>query len=473
MLFNSLVFVGFFVVVYGGYLALQGKLRAQNLWLLGASWLFYGYWDWRFLGLLILSSSIDFFTALRIVRSKSAHGKKWWLLASLVSNLSILGFFKYFGFFAESLVDLLDMVGISADVPSLQFVLPVGLSFYTFQAIGYAIDVYRGELEPVGNYLDYALFIAFFPHLVAGPIQRTQVLLRQVQESRVIRWSQVHAGLFLILWGFFKKIVIADNAALIANAVFNDHARHSGVDPLLGVLAFTLQIYGDFSGYTDIARGVSKLMGFELPLNFRIPYFAINPSDFWKRWHISLSSWLRDYLYVPLGGNRGSERRTYRNLALTMLLGGLWHGAAWHFVAWGAFHGLILIAYRLVGQHDPHPQPGTPAWRAFDVLPRMAIMFALTIFGWLLFRAQSISQVGEMLGSLGFGTSDRSMGVAAKLAVLWLPLIAIEIWQYVKHDLLAPTKIGTVKLFVLYVALLLALVFYGAHGNTEFIYFQF
>jgi D-alanyl-lipoteichoic acid acyltransferase DltB (MBOAT superfamily) len=473
MLFNSLVFVGFFFVVYGGYLALRSKLRLQNTWLLAASWLFYGYWDYRFLGLLILSSSIDFFTGKRIAAAATQAGKRRWLLVSLLSNLSILGFFKYFGFFAENLTALLGAVGIHVDAPTLQFVLPVGLSFYTFQAIGYAIDIYRGELEPVRDYLDYAVFIAFFPHLVAGPIQRTQVLLKQVMEPRVIRWPQIHAGVWLILWGFFKKIVIADNAAQIANAIFDDPSHYGGFDILLGVLAFTLQIYGDFSGYTDIARGLAKLMGFELPLNFRIPYFAINPSDFWKRWHISLSSWLRDYLYVPLGGNRGSELRTYRNLALTMILGGLWHGAAWHFVVWGAFHGAILIAYRVARQRDVHPQPGTREWRALDVVPRMAIMFVLTVVGWLLFRAQSMEQVGTMLARLPAGSSAHTAGFAGRLVALWAPLLVVEIWQYARHDLLAPTKVGSAKLFVLYVAILLALVFYGARGNTEFIYFQF
>lgn len=473
MLFNSLVFVGFFAIAYGGYLVLQDRLQSQNAWLLAASWLFYGYWDHRFLALLILSSSIDFFTGGRIHAAATPRGRKSWLLVSLASNLTILGFFKYFGFFAESLIDLFALLGVRLDAPTLQFLLPVGLSFYSFQAIAYAIDVYRGELKPVTSYLDYAVFIAFFPHLVAGPIQRTNVLLKQVMEPRVIQWPQVHAGVWLIIWGFFKKLVIADNAAGIANAVFNEHERYAGLDPLLGVLAFTLQIYGDFSGYTDIARGLAKLMGFELPLNFRIPYFAINPSDFWKRWHISLSSWLRDYLYVPLGGNRGSELRTYRNLALTMLLGGLWHGAAWHFVVWGAFHGAILIAYRLANQRDVHPQPGTDNWRALDVLPRMALMFLLTIIGWLLFRAQSMSQVGEMIGSLGIARSAHTFGFAIQLAVLWLPLLAIEIWQYAKHDLLAPAKLSPFKLFLLYVVLLVAMILFGARGHAEFIYFQF
>jgi D-alanyl-lipoteichoic acid acyltransferase DltB (MBOAT superfamily) len=473
VLFNSLVFIGFFIAFYAGYLALRARLTPQNLWLLAASWLFYGYWDYRFLGLLILSSSIDFFTGIKIHQAASSRTKRRWLLVSVVCNLTILGFFKYFNFFADTLIELAGLVGISIDAPSLQFVLPVGLSFYTFQAIGYAVDIYRGELVPVRRYLDYAVFIAFFPHLVAGPIQRTDVLLKQVQSARVIQWPQVHAGIWLVVWGFFKKLVIADNAAVIANAVFNHHEHYRGLDVVLGVLAFTLQIYGDFSGYTDIARGLAKLMGFELPLNFRIPYFAITPSDFWQRWHISLSSWLRDYLYIPLGGNRGSELRTYRNLALTMILGGLWHGAAWHFVAWGAFHGAILIAYRLANQQSPHPQPGTPQWRFTSVVSRMVVMFVLTVIGWLLFRAQSMTQVGDLVASLGFASSASTMGFAGKLAMLWGPLLVIEIWQYARHDLLAPTKIHPIALFGLYLVLILAIIFAGARGTTEFIYFAF
>jgi alginate O-acetyltransferase complex protein AlgI len=473
MLFNSLVFVAFFTVFYTVYLALRARLKLQNTWLLGASWFFYGYWDYRFLGLLILSSSIDFVTARRMVVAQSPRGKRGWLLVSIACNLAILGFFKYFGFFADNLVAIASACGFSLDAPTVQFVLPVGLSFYTFQAIGYVVDVYRGELEPERSYLNYAVFIAFFPHLVAGPIQRTHVLLKQVSAKRTIKWPQVHAATWLILWGFFKKIVIADNAAQIANLVFDHYGSYRGLDIGIGVLAFTLQIYGDFSGYTDIARGLAKLMGFELPLNFRIPYFAVSPSDFWQRWHISLSSWLRDYLYIPLGGNRGTELATYRNLALTMLLGGLWHGAAWHFVLWGAFHGAILVVYRLGSFRNDHPQPGTSEWRALEVVPRIVAMFVLTVFGWLLFRAQSAEQIGSMLHRFGLHTSSSTFGIAARLAVLWLPVLAIEVWQYWRHDLLAPTKIGTKKVFFLYVALVLGLVFYGARGNAEFIYFQF
>jgi alginate O-acetyltransferase complex protein AlgI len=474
MLFNSFAFIAFFAGVYGIYLALGRKLRLQNSWLLAASWFFYGYWDWRFLGLLILSSSIDYFTAHRMKRARDRRTRKRWLVITLVSNLGILGAFKYFDFFVDSLRTLFDAIGFALDAPTLSVVLPVGLSFYTFQAIGYAVDVYRDELEPVDNYFDYALFVAFFPHMVAGPIQRASNLLAQVMNPRVIRSAQVHAGLFLIVWGYFKKVVIADNAAVIANLVFNNHEDYRGIDIALGTLAFTLQIYGDFSGYSDIARGLSKLMGFDLMLNFRLPYFAVSPSDFWQRWHVSLSTWLRDYLYIPLGGNRGSELRTYRNLMLTMLLGGLWHGAAWNFVAWGLFHGLILIAYRMWDRRDVEVNPRAPGYAVSMVVPRIALMFALTVVGWFLFRARSLTQISEMFTqALDLGTSPASFGFAGIIALLWLPLIVIEIWQYASHDLLAPAKLATGKLLALYILMLSIIILYGARVRTEFIYFQF
>lgn len=474
MLFNSFIFVGFFLVFYGMYLMLLHRVRAQNVLLLAASWIFYAYWDWRFLGLLITSSTIDYVAALAMGRAgDDARKRKRWLTASMVSNLVILGFFKYFDFFVGSLSALLERFGVHADLPFLGIALPVGISFYTFQSMSYGIDVYRREIEPVSDYLSYSTFVAFFPHMVAGPIQRAVVLLPQVMNPRKIRWDQVNAGLYLIGWGYVKKVVVADNAAIIANYVFDHYTRLGGIDRVIGTLAFALQIYGDFSGYSDIARGISKLMGFELTLNFRLPYFAINPSDFWQRWHVSLSSWLRDYLYVPLGGNRKGPLRTYINLGLTMLLGGLWHGAAWNFVAWGAFHGLILIVYRRFETVPEHPIPGTRDWSAARVLPKMAAMFVLTLVGWVLFRSHSLTQIGGMLGGISMSRSSDTGWMATHLVVLWLPLLAIEAWQYWKHDLLVMTKVPVSVLLGFYCVFVLLLSMYGARGTSEFIYFQF
>ncbi|HEY4240981.1 MAG TPA: MBOAT family O-acyltransferase [Kofleriaceae bacterium] len=471
MLFSSFVFVAFFLVFYGLYLTLMKHVKAQNALLLAGSWFFYAWWDWRFLGLLILSSTIDYVAGLGM--RKGSPNRKKWLVASMTSNLVILGFFKYFDFFSGSLAHLLGVFGVHADLPILAVALPVGISFYTFQSMSYGIDVYRGEIEPIRDYLSYATFVAFFPHMVAGPIQRAVVLIPQVLKPRKIKWEQVYVGLYLIAWGYLKKVVIADNASPIADHIFNDYAKLGGLDRILGALAFALQIYGDFSGYSDIARGISKLMGFELTLNFRLPYFAINPSDFWQRWHVSLSTWLRDYLYISLGGNRGGEWKTYRNLAITMLLGGLWHGAAWNFVAWGAFHGAILIIYRRFEKDPRHPVPGTAAWRASRVLPKMALMFALTLLGWILFRSHSLAQIGGMLGGLGFSHSNETVGIALQLLVLWLPILAIEILEYAKHDLLVVLRWPIGIVFLFYCAVLMALSLFGSRAGSEFIYFQF
>ncbi|MEC4985962.1 MAG: MBOAT family O-acyltransferase, partial [Oscillatoria sp. PMC 1076.18] len=334
--------------------------------------------------------------------------RKLLLTVSLLTNLSILGFFKYFNFFVDSLIQLFNWLGIAADPLTLNIILPVGISFYTFQTLSYTIDVYRGKLIPAKNLLDFAVYVAFFPQLVAGPIERAENFLPQVTHPRKLNLAQINAGLFLILWGYFKKVVIADNIGLIANAVFNDYTDYQGIDVIIGILAFTVQIYGDFSGYSDIARGISKLMGFELMVNFKLPFFALNPSDFWARWHISLSTWLRDYLYIPLGGNRQGTFNTYRNLGITMLLGGLWHGAAWNFVIWGAYHGLILIIYRIVSRKREHLDPWSGKYSYPYILAKMLLMFILANLGWVIFRCVSLEQMGYILTHIGLSWSENT-----------------------------------------------------------------
>lgn len=473
MLFNSRTFLLFFAAVYPVHLALRRNRRAQNVALLLASLVFYGFWDWRFLGLLAASSGIDFFTAQKIHDSPAPKRRKAFLVLSLVSNLSILGFFKYFNFFAESTAALLRTVGLHATAPTLSILLPVGISFYTFQAMSYCIDVYRGELEPTRSPLDYALFIAFFPHLVAGPIQRPRVLLPQMANERKVTWDQVNAGLFLIVWGFVKKVLIGDNMAELANPIFDHFRDHRGLDVILGALAFTLQIYADFSGYSDIARGLSKLLGFELLVNFRLPYFALNPTDFWQRWHVSLSSWLRDYLYIPLGGSRGSSKATYRNLVLTMLLGGLWHGAAWNFVLWGSYHGALLVLYRLLDSNPEHLEPWSGKFSRGRVLAKMALMFALTVVGWVFFRSRSAGQAVEMFSRMGFGVSEGTRDLAGTIGFFASPLLAMELWQYRTGDLLVLTRARPWVLGLAYGAMLTALLIFGVRDSVEFIYFQF
>ncbi len=473
MLFNSYVFIAFFVFVYGSYLLLNKSYRAQNRLLLVASYIFYGYWDWRFLSLIFISTVIDYFVGRNLFAAESDRRRKILLVISILANLILLGFFKYFNFFSDSVASLLETFGMHAGFVTLNIVLPVGISFYTFQTMSYTIDVYRRKVEPTRNFLDFALFVSFFPQLVAGPIERAVNLLPQVTSPRKIKSDQINAGLFLMLWGYYKKVVIADNLGMIADKIFNGYTQYQGVDIIVGVLAFAIQIYCDFSGYSDIARGAAKMMGFDLMVNFRLPYFALNPSDFWERWHVSLSSWLRDYLYIPLGGNRKGDRRTRINLGLTMLLGGLWHGAAWNFVAWGGFHGAILGIYRGFDRHPEHNDPRGKKYSYTRVLSRMALMFALTMIGWVLFRAHTMNQIGYMLTHWIGGFSAQSPELIHKLLFYSIPLIIIQIYQYVKRDLLAPMKIRPIFRAPLYAYLLLWIFIFGVRAATEFIYFQF
>ena len=339
MLFDTPVYFFFLTLIVVAYWRLPW--RPQNLMLLAASYFFYGWWDWRFLGLILISTVVDYHCAKYIADSENPWRRRVLLFISLLLNVTFLGFFKYFNFFVDSFAGVLQTMGVTY-VPTLvlQIILPPGISFYTFQEIAYMVDVYHKKLPATRSLVDYALFISLFPHLIAGPIQRPSHLLPQVQKPRVFDTDKVFSGLMLILTGLFRKCVIADNCGLLANAAFGGKLGDPNLAVLaLGTYAFAWQIYGDFSGYSDIARGSAQLMGFHFMVNFRQPYLASSLQDFWRRWHISLSTWLRDYLYIPLGGNRGGEGKTYRNLMTTMLLGGLWHGANWTFVIWGGIHG--------------------------------------------------------------------------------------------------------------------------------------
>ncbi|MBE3035450.1 MAG: MBOAT family protein [Actinobacteria bacterium] len=473
MVFNSLQFVWFFIVVYAAYRLLPH--RAQNWLLLVASYYFYAAWDWRFLGLLVASTLVDFTCGLLMGRSESRNRRRLLLCLSLGFNLTLLGFFKYFNFFADNLHTMFGVLGWQLDFVTLHVLLPIGISFYTFVTMSYVIDVYRREIPPTRDLLDFAVFVAYFPHLVAGPILRASRLLSQIDRPRQITGEQVRDGLWLIAWGFFQKIFVADNLAPLVNMVFDPGAHPTGVNVLLGTYAFAFQIYGDFAGYSNIARGTSKLMGIELIENFRFPYVVRTPQEFWRHWHISLSTWLRDYLYISLGGNRGSAARTRRNLLITMVLGGLWHGAAWTFVLWGFYHGLLLIVFRAAGGVR-----SLKAWLtgagALARVTSWAVMFHLTCFGWLIFRARSAHQLGAMSASLFTSFAPGSIDVAGLLVPLLLyatPLVlvhAVEAW----HDdvLVVPQLPPLVRYSVYAVAFYLTLLF-GNFGGAEFIYFQF
>ena len=477
MLFNSAVFLLVFLPIL---LVVYYRLghRQQNAFLVFASCVFYASWDWRFLFALLFTTSIDYACA-RQMEASVANGeplalRRKYVVLSAVTNLGLLGFFKYFNFFADTLFELSARIGLNVPLHTFEIILPIGISFFTFQALSYTIDVYRGELHATKSFWDFFLAVLYFPHLVAGPIQRAANLLPQVTHPRVVTREKVEDGVHLIIWGFFKKAFIADNLAPIVNACFAAPDASFG-NTVLGVFAFTFQIYCDFSGYTDIARGIAKIMGFEFVLNFNLPYFATNPSDFWRRWHISLSSWLRDYLYKSLGGNRVGALRTQFNLMATMVLGGLWHGAAWNFVLWGSYHGAILVAHRLAtpGLQIIETTVFRHAARAWLVL-RVACMFALTFYGWLLFRATSLHQVAAMTASLtriGDGVDWSQLGLVAAIIA---PLVCVQILQLTSGELM----FQKLPLFprpmraVVYSLMLYCMLFLGG-APQAFVYFQF
>ena len=473
MVFNSLHFVWFFLAVYVLYRLLPH--RGQNWLLLVASYYFYAAWDWRFLSLLAASTIVDYTAARLIEGSESARRRKLLLSVSLGFNLTLLGFFKYFNFFSDSLRVLLAGIGWQMDFVTLRVLLPVGISFYTFMTMSYVIDVYRREIPATRRFVDFAVFVAYFPHLVAGPILRAANLLPQIVLPRTISREQVRDGLWLIAWGYFLKVFVADNLAPLTNAVFEPGTRHSGIDAWLGVYAFAFQIYGDFAGYSNIARGASKLMGIELIENFRFPYFVRSPQAFWRHWHISLSTWLRDYLYIPLGGNRRGEARTQRNLLITMVLGGLWHGAAWTFVLWGVYQGLLLVGYRAADRFS-----GFRGWvEGRATLARVTswfVMFHLTCYGWLIFRARSLEQIGSMTWQMFADLNPAGVSADTLLVPLLLyvtPLLLVHAIEAYADDLLIVPKLPVAVRYSVYAATFYLTILFGNFGGAEFIYFQF
>lgn len=473
MLFNTLQFWGFFAIVGFAYVVLPH--RAQNRMLLVASYVFYGAWDWRFLGLILFSTIVDYLVGLRMARETAEPRRKMLLWVSLGVNLGMLAIFKYLGFFVQSFSDMLATIGYQADPFTLSIVLPVGISFYTFQTLSYTIDIYRRDLEPTHDFLDFALFVAFFPQLVAGPIERASNLLPNITAPRILSWDNLRRGAVLCLIGLIKKVVIADGVAPSVDAVYAN-PDPTRLDVLLGTWLFAIQIYCDFSGYTDIARGVAKMLGFGLMRNFAQPYFAADPQEFWRRWHISLSSWLRDYLYISLGGNRGGQWFTYRNLMLTMVLGGLWHGAAWNFIAWGFYQGGILGVHRaLTGTHKRSGEGerrGIQDW--LGRLIKITLFFQVVCYGWLLFRAGSFAQITDFTWRLVAGPAGLSMPSPPLAAFLAMGFLFA--WDCLTE------RSGNVRFYDswpiwvragLYAGMIYLLAFGATTATSSFIYFQF
>jgi alginate O-acetyltransferase complex protein AlgI len=553
MLFNSPEFIVFFLLVYGMYLGLT--FRLQNYMLLVVSYIFYGWWDARFLFLVALSTTIDFWVGLMIengwlrfrqwltgalffIASAVAFlGLDWAALPSLVTNspdvgrlfnapmigwslmgsvafvaavtlifvmlssvrneprrrllclmvslitqLGLLGVFKYFNFFVDSASVALARLGIDSSTLHLNIVLPVGISFYTFQSLSYTIDIYRRQFKPTDRFFDFALFVAYFPQLQAGPIERGRQLIPQLERPRVITIDQTTRGLYLVVLGFFKKIAIADGVSPVVDQIFGSSGRVSWIDVVVATALFAVQIYCDFSGYTDIARGISKMLGINMIVNFNQPYFATNPQDFWRRWHISLSTWLRDYLYVPLGGNHGGIAFVCRNLMITMLLGGLWHGAAWNYVLWGFYQGAALCVYRVWREFAGKRDAGSEGAAGPDGLGLLRKLFAHAVFlivvcyGWLLFRAHSFTQILDYttllvtdFGDLDFGARAPRLSAIAGMALL----CGIELVQHWKADPCFYRRLA-VPIRGFLIAAMIAITMMGMSNEpAQFIYFQF
>ena len=483
MLFNSFEFAIFFPLVVIGYFLLPPRFRWA--FLLGASYYFYMCWKAEYLVLIVISTLIDYVAGLRMGKTTVRSRRKKYLMLSLVANLGILFTFKYANFFSESLRVALNQFNIFYDMPMFDLLLPVGISFYTFQSMSYTIDVYRGEQQPERHLGKFALYVAFFPQLVAGPIERSLRLLPQFDRVFKFDYERVVSGLRLMLWGFFKKLVIADRLAIYVNEAYNHPAEYQGLTLLLATYFFAIQIYCDFSGYSDIAIGAARVMGYDLMTNFRQPYFSKSISEFWRRWHISLSTWFRDYLYIPLGGNRVGKQRWYFNLFAVFVISGLWHGANWTFVVWGALHGGYLIFAIVTAdwrQKLAH-WSGLAKRPALHNLLRTLITFHLVLFAWIFFRANSLSEAFMIIGNMAALDFSLESLKSLNIALGWgelLVAIGSILFLELAHLLQSRGKVHSwitalpaARHWSVYYLLLLAIAFFGVFNHSEFIYFQF
>lgn len=483
MLFNSINFAIFLPIVFGFYwFVAKSNLRLQNILLLVSSYFFYACWDWRFLFLLMFSTFLDYYTGIKIFESNTRKKKLFWMWLSIGVNLGFLGVFKYYNFFASSFSEALLALGIKADFGTLSVILPVGISFYTFHGLSYIIDLYKGRINPEKDFVNYSVFVSFFPLLVAGPIERATHLLPQVIKKREFNYLKSVDGLKQILWGLFKKIVIADNCAEYANMIFNNASDYSGSTLILGALFFTFQIYCDFSGYSDIALGTARLFGIELLRNFAFPYFARDIAEFWRRWHISLTTWFRDYLYIPLGGSRGGLWMKIRNTFIIFLVSGFWHGANWTFIVWGALNAFYFLPLLLLNKN----RINTDIVAQGKLLPsireifNMTLTFSLTVFAWIFFRAANVSEAISYIAKI-FSDSTLSLPNYQILQSSFFTVILLIVFLLIewigRENEYAISNFKNIKYpvarYALYYSIILTVFLFGNFGENQFIYFQF
>ena len=474
MLFNSPEFLLFLPIVFGLYwFVVQRKLKAQNMLLLLASYVFYGWWDWRFLGLIAFSTVVDFVVGIRVAEAPEKRIKKRWMAVSLLVNLGLLAYFKYANFFIESWIDAWATMGVMMHASSLQVILPVGISFYTFQTLSYSIDIYRGTLKPTRSLVNFAAFVSFFPQLVAGPIERASRLLPQIENKREFKYEEGVAGLRLILWGMFKKVVVADTCAIYANDIFANYTEYSGPTLMLGAVYFAFQIYGDFSGYSDIAIGTAKLFGIQLMTNFKTPYFSRDIAEFWRRWHISLSTWFRDYLYIPLGGSRVGKWKAVRNVFIIFLVSGFWHGANWTFIVWGGIHACLFLPLLLRGTNRRYTSEaiGEGRWLPSGrELLGMTWTFTMVCVAWVFFRAESVGEaVGYISSMLHRENPVDSFRLSSSSVLYILALLGIEMYPHPSGNSLIRVFVQTAGTLFVFGSLMQAF----DEPPAQFIYFQF
>jgi D-alanyl-lipoteichoic acid acyltransferase DltB (MBOAT superfamily) len=450
------------------------QLKIQNILILIASYIFYGWWDWRFLSLIIASTLVDYSIGIMLSKTAINRKRKSLLVLSLIFNLGLLGVFKYYNFFIDNWIDLWGSFGVSMNRSSLNIILPVGISFYTFQTLSYTIDVYRKKLTPTKDFFAFAGFVAFFPQLVAGPIERASNLLPQFYKKRIFNYDLAVSGIKLIFWGLFKKIVIADNCAIYVNDVFQNYQDQSGMTLVVGAICFSFQIYGDFSGYSDIAIGTARLFGFDLMRNFNYPYFSRDIAEFWRRWHISLSTWFRDYLYIPLGGSRGNQLKQIRNVFIIFLVSGFWHGANWTFVFWGGLNALFFIPLLVFKRNRNHLNivAETKIFPSLKELWQITFTFIITSFAWIFFRAESLQHAFDYIRAIAYSDTFFSSNFKGKFVLILMLIFLLIEWFSRKSEI--PIIFRNKYRMFFYILTFFSLIYFSSSGKaTSFIYFQF